>query len=326
MKKSLSRRRFIKTTSAAAVAVSAAGMFTQCSQSGTLVGKNGMPLRVLGKTGEKISILGYGCGSQFMLMDEGAWQPHVEYAFEAGINYFDTASTYGEGQPVSSEERLGTIIPAIRKDIFLLTKIHERDPLKARDEFERSLARLRTDYVDVLLIHAILPEDEVSAIEDGVYQLAAELKRKKMVRYIGFSSMDSAEKSRDLLEKLDFDVTLLALNATNYGSFVQTSLPSAIAKNVGVISMKIMRNIIDKGVARPEELLAYNWNLPGVAVNLVSQTGMEPLKQNIEIALNYGKGNYASLDGRELEQRLAYLNTPETFDWASKGYIDGMIC
>jgi len=327
MKNHLSRRNFIKKSSTAAVAISAAGtMLTRCSPSDTMIGKNGMPMRVLGKTGVNLSILGYGCGSQFMKMPDGEWQPHFEHAFESGINYFDTASTYGRNEPISSEERLSTVISPIRKDIFLLTKMHERDPEKARAEFESSLEKLKTDHVDALLIHAIIPEDEVSAIEDGVYQLAQEFKKKKMVKYVGFSSMDSAERSKELLQKLDFDLTLLAMNATQYGDFVSTALPAAREKNVGVISMKIMRNIIDKGVAQADELLQYNWDLPGVAVNLVSQTGMAPLKQNLEIAKQYGKSLIARLDRAELEQRLAFLNNSNNFDWAQNGYYDGMIC
>jgi predicted aldo/keto reductase-like oxidoreductase len=285
-----------------------------------------MPMRVLGKTGEKISILGYGCGSQFMKMPDGEWEPHLEHAFNSGINYFDTASTYGEKEPVSSEERLGRVIPGMRKDIFLLTKIHERDVDKAKAEFERSLTRLKTDHVDVLLIHTIQPDDDVKKIEEGVYKLLRDFQDQKMVRYVGFSSMDSAERSKELIENLEFDVTLLAMNATQYGNFVQEALPAAREKNLGIISMKIMRNIIDKGVAKPEELLQYNWDLPGVAVNLMSMTGMEPLNQNLEIAKNYGKGLQARLNKKELENRLAHLGNSSNLVWAQPGYYDGMVC
>ncbi len=326
MEKNISRRNFIRTSSTAVAAISAGGLLTNCSTSDTMTGKNGMPMRVLGKTREKISILGYGCGSQFMKMPDGEWEPHFEHAFNSGINYFDTASTYGEKEPVSSEERLGRVIPGMRKDIFLLTKIHDRDIEKAKAEFERSLTRLKTDHVDVLLIHTIQPDDDVAKIEDGVYKLVRDFQDQKMVRYVGFSSMDSAERSKELIEKLEFDVTLLAMNATKYGDFVQKALPAAREKNLGVISMKIMRNIIDKGVAKPDELLQYNWELPGVAVNLMSMTGMDPLNQNLEIAKNYGKGLQARLNKKELENRLAHLGNSSNLVWAQPGYYDGIIC
>ena len=129
-----------------------------------------------------------------------------------------------------------------------------------------------------------------------------------------------------MIENLEFDATLLAMNATKYGDFIQKALPAAHKKEMGIISMKIMRNIIDKGLATPEEVLQYNWDLPGVAVNLVSQTGMAPLKQNIEIAKKYGKGLQARLNKKELEERLAHLSHASNFDWAQPGYYDGMMC
>jgi predicted aldo/keto reductase-like oxidoreductase len=326
MEKHFTRRTFLKTSSTAAVAVTAGGLLAKCTTNNTMIGKNGMPLRTFGKTGEKLSILGYGCGSQFMKMPDGEWEPHLQHAFDSGINYFDTASTYGQNDPVSSEERLGTFLPTVRRDVFLLTKIHERDPEKAKAEFERSLSRMKTDHVDALLIHAIRPEDELSKIEAGVYKLVSDLKAQKMVKYIGFSSMDSAERSKQLIENLDFDLTLLAMNATQYGDFVQVALPAARAANLGVISMKIMRNIIDKGVANADELLQYNWELPGVAVNLVSQTGMEPLKQNLEIAKKYGQKRAARVERKDLESRVAHLNNKGNFDWQQPGYYDGLVC
>jgi len=317
----ISRRSFIQRSSVAAAAITSGALVTQC----TTPGDSKMPMRTLGKTGEKISILGYGCGSQFMLMPDGEWEPHLEHAYNEGITYFDTASTYGEDNPVPSEERLGKIIPPFRKNIFLLTKMHERDPETAKREFERSLKRLKTDHVDVLLIHTIGPNDSLGEIENGVYKVLRQFKEEKSARFIGFSSMDSAEVSKDLIENLEFDVTLLAMNATSYGNFVDHTLPSAKKTDLGIISMKIMRDIVNKG-ANPQELLEYNWNLPGVAANVVSMTGMAPLNQNIEIARKYGKGALSKVDRKELENRMAHLATPNVLSWARPGYYDGMIC
>jgi len=322
----ITRRKFIQQSSAAAAVLTAGGLTYSCSGSKSSMSDKGMPLRVFGKTGEKISILGYGCGSQFMRMPDGEWEKSVEHAFDQGINYFDTASTYGAEDPVPSEERLGKILPSIRKEIFLLTKMHERDPDKAKAEFERSLKRLNTDHVDFLLIHSIQPNDDVRTLENGVYKVLRSFKEQGMTRYMGFSSMDSAEVSKDLIDNLEFDLTLLALNATNYGNFVDIALPAAREKNLGIISMKIFRNIIDKGLAVPGELLEYNWELPGVAVNLVAHTGLDPLKQNIQLARDYANRGKSTVNRHELERRLAHLGTPANLVWAQAGYYDGMVC
>jgi aryl-alcohol dehydrogenase-like predicted oxidoreductase len=325
-KSKISRRQFIQQSSLAAATITAGGLAYSCKNPKSGMSNKGMPLRVFGKTGEKISILGYGCGSQFMRMPDGEWEKSMEYAFEQGINYFDTAATYGKDDPEPSEIRVGRFIPSIRKEIFLLTKMREREPDKAKAQFEQSLQRLNTDHVDFLMIHSIQPEDDVASIENGVYKVLHSFKEQGMARYIGLTSMDSAERTRDLIQNLDFDLTLLAMNATNYGNFVETTLPSAIEKNLGIISMKVFRNIIDKGLAAPKELLEYNWELPGVAANVVAHTGMDPLKQNIEIAKSYGQQKVSRLDRNELEQRLAHLGSPKYLEWARPYYDDGMIC
>lgn len=327
-KETVSRRKFIVQSSLAATAISVGSTgIPGCQPKQESHSEiTGMPTRTFGKTGEEVSILGYGGGSQFMKMPDGEWEPHLEYAFNAGINYFDTASTYGGDTDKPSESRFGEIIPPFRDKILLLTKIHERDPDKAKAEFERSLNRLKTDYVDILLIHAITPEDLVGDIESGVYQLVQELKAQKSVRFIGFSSMDSAERSKELIEKLDFDITLLAMNPTKYGNFSQVALPAAREKNLGVIAMKVMRDIVND-YAKPKELLDYGWNQDGVSCSLVSMTGMDPLKENINLAYNYQKSSQAFNDNKELEKRLSHYGGPQHLVWARPEYYDGsMIC
>jgi predicted aldo/keto reductase-like oxidoreductase len=320
-KNNIKRREFIQRSSLAAAALTTGSMIPMsCNNTQTKTGK--MPKRILGKTGEKISILGYGGGSQFMRMADGEWEPHMEYALEAGINYFDTASTYGAETEKPSESRFGEILPPHRKKIILLTKIHDRDPEKARKEFEESLRRLKTDYVDILLIHAVVPDDTVQDIEKGVYRLVSDLKDQKAVRYIGFSSMDSAERSKELIESLDFDVTLLAMNPTNYGNFVETTLPVARNKKLGVIAMKVMRDIVNVH-AKPRELIEYAWNLEGVNCALVSHTGLAPLKENINLAMAYEESGKRVADSIELEGRLRKLAGPEHLVYARPGYADG---
>ncbi|MBS0000769.1 MAG: aldo/keto reductase, partial [Cyclobacteriaceae bacterium] len=249
-------------------------------------------------------------------------EPHLEYALEAGINYFDTASTYGADSEKPSESRFGEILPAHRKKIILLTKIHDRDPEKAKKEFEESLRRLKTDYVDILLIHAVVPDDTVKDIERGVYRLISDLKAEKTVKYIGFSSMDSAERSEELINNLEFDVTLLAMNPTNYGNFTDIALPAARDKNLGIIAMKVMRDIVNIH-AKPKELIEYAWNLEGVSCALISHTGLAPLKENINLALEYMESGDRMALSFELENKLRSLAGPQYLVYAKPGYTDG---
>ena len=326
-----SRREFIQETAKGAAVISASGLIASCSLFSDKDEEISMPQRTLGKTGLKVSILSFGGGSQFLKNNDGDWEKTLRIAVESGINLFDTAPSYslagfnlGEGKASGSEERFGEILPAYRDKIILSTKLESRDPDKAKETVETSLIRMKTDYIDILLIHAIAPSDDVAEAEKGLYKEMVALKESGIVKYTGLQCMDSAERSRDFLEKLDFDVALLAMNPTGYGDYAKVALPAARKKNTGVFVMKAMRNIV--GVeATAKELFEYAWTQEGVASAIVGHFGIEPLEENIKLAQEYGKNELASIDRKELEARLAKLAGPHALCWARPGYIDGGI-
>ena len=329
--KNYSRRKFIQNSAMGAAAVSASGLISSCSIFSDKDKETEIPQRTLGKTGLKVSILSFGGGSQFLKNNDGDWEIVLKKAVESGINLFDTAPSYslagfnlGEGKASGSEERFGEILPAYRDKIILSTKLESRDPDEAEKTVESSLARMKTDYLDILMIHSIEPSDDVAKIEKGLYKEMVRLKETGVIKHIGFSSMDSAERSRDMLEKLDFDVCMLAMNPTMYGDFVKIAFPAAKKKNTGIIAMKVMRNIV--GVeATAKELFEYAWTEGGVASAMVGHFGIEPLEENIKLAQEYGKNELASIDRQELETRLAKLAGPHALCWAQPGYTDGGI-
>jgi len=333
MKKSTSaitRRRFIQSAAGAVAAVSASGLIPSLGNRTELKGtKPGIMRRKLGKTGLDVSILTFGGGSQFLRNPNGDWEKVLEAAVEGGINLFDTASTYtaaaynqGAAKTPDSEDRYGQLLTKYRNRIFLSTKLESRDPGKAKSELEASLKRLKTDHVDILFIHAILPTDNTAEIEKGLYKAMGSLKASGMTRFIGFSSMDSAERSRELLEKLDFDVALLAMNATKYGDFVRIALPAAIKKNTGVIAMKAVRDIVGD-LASSKELLEYAWTQEGVSSVLVGHYGLPILEENMKLAGEFSKTGTSLLNREELESRMAGLAVPAVLSWARPGYTDG---
>lgn len=316
----ISRREFIHYSAAGLAATSAGGLVAGCAARSAL-----LPTRALGATGMEISLLAFGGGSQFLLNEDGDWELMLERAVELGVNYFDTSSAYQWEAGMSSEERFGEVLSPIRDRLLLATKFDSRDPDEAAREFERSLQRMKTDYVDVLLIHSIVPSDDVAALEQGVYAMLRRLKEEGSVRFIGFSSMESAERSREAIERLEFDVALLAMNPTGYGGFVTETLPAARAKNVGVLAMKLMRDIVGES-ATPRELLRYALSQEGVASALVGHHGMGRLEENISIVRALAadaESNMASAERLHLESRLAALGGPHALCWARPGYTDG---
>jgi len=321
--KGISRRKFIHY-SAAGLAVASAGGAMAYTSSGAV---SSMPTRTLGATGLDVSMLSFGGGSQFLQNGDGAWEPMLERAVEVGVNYFDTSSSYQWDAGMSSEERFGEVLSPIRDRLLIATKFDSRDPAEAMREFDRSLERMKTDHVDVLLIHALLPSDDISALEAGVYAQLRRLKEEGAVRFIGFSSMDSAERSREAIEKLEFDVALLAMNPTGYGDFVTETLPAARAKQVGVLAMKVMRDIVGTS-ATPEELLRYALSQEGVATALIGHHGLATMEENIEIVRSLGADlapKMVDRDREHLESRLAHMAGPHALCWARPGYVDGQV-
>ena len=118
-----------------------------------------METRTLGRTGLEVSVLGFGCGAVGGLMVRGTpsdQERAVARAIELGINYFDTAAMYGNGE---SERNLGRVIKSLRPDIRVGTKVRipagERNRIAAavRESLEASLQRLQLDRVDLFQLH-----------------------------------------------------------------------------------------------------------------------------------------------------------------------------
>ncbi len=317
----ISRRDFLKISTAGSVGLASVDIFLSCTKNHK---NETIPMRTLGKTGLEVSILSFGGGSQFLKNEDGDWEPILEKAVESGINFFDTSSGYQWGASISSEERFGKILPEYRDKIIISTKFESRKPDKAKKEIERSLNRLKTDYIEILMIHSIEPSENIVALEQGVYKMMTDLKNEGVVRFIGFSCMNSSQKSNEFIEKLDLDVALLAINPTKYGDFVDVALPAANQKQVGVIAMKVMRNIVGRD-ATPRELLQYAWTQPGVASSLIGHFGMDTLHENIRLAKEFATTKKAEINRQALETRLAHLAGPHALCWARSEYHDGMM-
>lgn len=333
-RKKLSRRKFIIDSAMAASAITASGLLTSSS---FISGKNALkykiPRRVLGKTGLEVSILAFGGGSQFLQNNDGEWEKLLETAVEGGINFFETAPTYiasefwecGDGKSLdSSEQRYGQVLSAYRDQLILSTKLPGRDVEGAKRSLENSLKNFKTEYLDVQMIHGITIDDNISVIEEGLYKTMLSFKESGLVKNIGFSCMNDPAHGRDLLEKLDFDVCLVAMNATKYGGFAETILPAARKKNMGVIAMKLMRDIVGQA-ATPKELLEYAWSQEGVASASVGHWGIEKLQENIRFAQAYDETPVSQADREALEHRLASLAGPHALCWARPGYRDGAL-
>jgi len=316
------RREFLKTATAAASSAVVLGSMTAAAPAAEK-GKakaakaDTMPKRLLGKTGMKVSVLSFGGGSQFKRNKDGKWEPLLQRAIELGINYFDTHSNYG------TEERFGEILPKYRKKIYIATKFDPREPAEAMKSFEGSLKRLKTDYVDVLMLHDLNARDDLAAFAKGTWKQMQRLKSEGTAKFIGFSSMRSATKSREFIEKLDPDVALVAMNATRYKGFAKLTLKPAVKHKVGVLAMKTVRGIVGKKGVKPQDLLRYILDQKGVASAMVGHFGVEILEQNVKIVKQLAlRKKMSAADRRRLEIQCASLAGPHALCWARADYVD----
>jgi uncharacterized protein len=302
----VSRRRFLAGLSAFAGVRALHRSSLLAATLNADAGKNaaGIPLRVLGRTGEKITIVGLGSAPVGHSMP-GAEKGVAVYraALEAGINYVDTAHGYDD-----AEGYLGELVPQYRDKIFLVTKSlpNGPDPQSAAAEMQRqfdmSLRKLKTDHVDLLHIHSVgnFPTDIVLGA-GGALEFARKMKDQGYARFIGITAHCRPSRLRKIIETGEIDALMVVLNFADYHTyrFEEEILPVARQHRCGILAMKVFgghRNGFagyrQRGPCKMpaeflERALRYALGIDGVAAAIVGTYGVEEVLQNIEWAKRY---------------------------------------
>jgi len=190
-----------------------------------------LPRRAYGKTGIELSVIGFG---GILVTDETPERASamVKRAIDCGVNYFDVAPSYG-----NAEERLGPALEPYRSRVFLACKTLRRDRAGAAEELARSLARLRTDHVDLYQLHSLTQrEDLEQALGPGGALEAFQAARDRgQIRYIGFSA-HSAEVAVEAMRRFPFDSILFPINFATY--------------HKAAFGPQVIREAVERGVAR----------------------------------------------------------------------------
>jgi len=274
---------------------------------------NELPKRVLGRTNEKVSILGLGTapvGEGPIGIEEGI--KIFSEAIDRGVNYIDTARIYG-----NAEEILGHIIPKRRDKLFVVTKVSTDNAARAEQSLNESLSRLKTDHIDLVHIHSIGGKklDRVLA-SNGVLDFLLKQKEAGKIRFVGISGHNRPANFVRMIETDQIDVLMCVMNHAdrNIYDFESKVLPEAIKRNVGCAAMKVYAGI--KGGFRnhrngsigcatePERLphaMAYALDLEGVSVAVVGPYTIEQAIQNVQFA-----GQYKPLTRKQRDSLLDY--------------------
>ena len=227
----MERRDFLKQSALLAAGTVSAKFSSAATPNDTI------PRRRLGKTGEHLSIIGFG---GIVVMNEETSQANniVAEAVDRGVNYFDVAPSYGDAQ-----ERLGTALAPYRKNCFLACKTEGRMKDDSRKQLEESLRLLKTDHLDLYQFHALTKMTDLDTVlgPGGAMETMQAAKKEGKIRYIGFS-VHSAETALAAMSRYDFDTILFPLNfvLVSQADFGPQILRRANDKNMGVLALKSM--------------------------------------------------------------------------------------
>ncbi|RLT42715.1 MAG: aldo/keto reductase [Chloroflexi bacterium] len=200
-----------------------------------------MPVRELGKTGLKVSIIGFG-GGHFVrpTVDEQLSVRLVHGAIDGGITFMDTAWEYHNGE---SERRMGLALHDRRDKVVLMTKVCARDSATATDQLHESLRRLQTDVIDIWQFHEVNYDNDPELIfqPGGAIEAAVAARQAGKVRFIGFTGHKSPHILQKMLD-MDFawDTCQMPVNVpdAHYRSFQNQILPQLVERGIGTIGMK----------------------------------------------------------------------------------------
>ena len=324
MKKKITRREFVQTTAAAAAAITIAPT-AGCSGSSPYDSK-GLPTVKLGSTGTRVPILGFGLGSRWMtIQDDDKALQLLEHAFNQGLYYWDTASSYGNDQ-ISSEERIGKVLKNHRSQVFLVSKTGDRDGDLAKKSVEQSLKRLQTDRIDLMHVHSIASVEDAELLgEKGqVLEVLHKLKSEGVIKHIGFTGHASAEGMKRAAELYDFEVMMMALNhqaPDGSQKFEELPAPYAMKKGMGVVAMKVIRPRETISGLAASDLIRYALTLDDFHMINIGMDSMEVQESNLKIIRDYKPMDLQQME--ELRLALHPFYQGQKLAWMQPSYVDG---
>ncbi len=286
--RNLTRREFVKLTVATGLAVSAG------SPAWAAETNNEMPMRPLGRTGEKVSAIGLGGYHIGIPRDEQEGIRIIRSAIDRGINFMDNCWDYHAGD---SEVRMGKALrDGYRSKVFLMSKIDGRTKASAAKQIDESLKRLQTDRVDLMQFHEIIRRDDPEHLfAGGAMEAMLEAQKAGKVRFIGFTGHKDPTIHLRMLavateHQFRFDAVQMPLNVmdAHFRSFEKQVLPVLVKDEIGVLGMKPLGSgmILMSATVKATECLQYALNLKTSTV-ITGMDSMKILDQAIEVARTF---------------------------------------
>ncbi len=304
-----SRRDFLKTAGAA----TAGSLLSARETLGKISGISGselavVPTRPFGKTGAKVSILSLGG-----MFDIPSNQLVLRQALKWGVTYWDTADCYEGGR---SERGIGSFFakyPEARKQVFLVSKSDARDPRGMTSLLDRSLERMKTDYIDLYFVHGI---SSIEELDKGTRGWTQKAKAEGKIKFFGFSTHSNMEECLLGAAKLGWIDGIMM--SYNYRIMNKTGMKEAVAAckeaGIGLTAMKtqggwsfasssaaeVVDTFIEKGFTDKQAKLKAVWTNPNIASICSQMPNITILMANVAAAID--KTSLSAGDLRLLEQ------------------------
>jgi len=243
-----------------------------------------IPKRILGKTGEKLSVIGFG-GIMLNNNPQDFANELVAKAYDLGVNYYDVAPNYGNAQ-----EKMGPALKPFRKNSFLACKTHMRDAVGAQNTLEDSLKKLETDYFDLYQLHALSSVEQVEQCfgPGGAMETIVRAKKEGKIKHVGFSA-HSVDAALLAMKNYDFDSILFPLNFAcwNAGNFGPQVYAEAEKQRMGILALKAMALTPLK--SGEEKIFKNVWYRPIQDEEVMKMALKYTLSKNITAAVPPGK-------------------------------------
>jgi len=324
------RRSFIKGVGAATAGLMLADPLGAAETNAPAVvpGDAGIPRRTLGKTGEKVSIIGIGGHTLASAKDEATSIRIVHEAMAAGVNFMDNAACYHDGR---SEEFMGKALAGGRRDkVFLQTKMctHGKTKEVGLRSLEDSLRRLQTDHLDLWMIHQLDTLEQVDAAfaKGGSVEALDEARKQGKVRHVGFTGHVSAEIHLAMLKHdYPFDVVLMPVNAfeAHRAGFRTQVLPEVNRRGMGSLGIKSLGGngkVVRDGKITAEKAIHFALSQP-ITVQIVGMKSVEELRENLAIVRRFKPMPKAEQE--KLTAQCALFDATQYCSYRAPGYRDG---
>ena len=288
----MKRREFAVKTTLAGSGLLALGL--RDTHAFSQPGRKPVPMSTLGRTGEKVSMIGIGCGhwGHEDVSNEDV-RGLFDRALEAGINYFDTAPNYAKG---ISEKRLGEVMSGNRDKVFLVSKTESATYEGTWELLEQSLDNLQTDYIDLIHLHNIghaerFPDLDEAFGKKGAMEALREARKKGKIRFIGATGHLWPSRFHYIIDSREIDVLMTAVNyiVQHTYDFEHKVWARAKEAGLGLVAMKVLggRDGRPGNFRIPDEdytaALRYSLTLDGISTAVLGVTDKSQLEPAISL-------------------------------------------